>query len=96
MVAELYDATRPGDFDGIIDVTLISRSESTSMRWNVQGAQNSDHLPCIVLILKRQLVRQVRSRHDFRRPRHTIKYVATKNPSDPLFFLHQKARQKTC
>lgn len=49
-------ATRPGDSFGIIELTLISSSVATSIKWDTLGTQNSYHLPCIVLSLRDNLL----------------------------------------
>ena len=45
-------ASRPEDTDGVIDLALISTTDATFARWNVLGAQESDYLPCVVLLNK--------------------------------------------
>lgn len=51
-------ATKPGDSDGVINLELISSSDATSTKWDVLRAHDSDHMSCIVLIQKGNMVTQ--------------------------------------
>src|SRR5579871_2429701 len=84
-------ATRARDTDGVIDLALVSSAAFSELRWNVLEPQESDHLPCAVLVAKGITAKkQARPKRPF-----NYLYHGNINHDDPLKKLRQNVRSGT-
>ena len=74
-------ATRPGDSDSVIDLTLTTLQIASSCNFRVLGPQGNDHLPCSVLIK--------RSKNP-KRTKRTKAFKYSKEGDDPITKLRVK------
>ena len=59
-------ATRPGDSNSAIDLSLISTSAAPLCQWNVLGNFGSDHAPCLIYIKRDNFTKVMKAKPAFR------------------------------
>ena len=92
-------ATRDGDSDSAIDLTIASLSIAPRCKWQTLGKHSNDHYPCTVWIKRQKVQRKPRRKKAFRydykdeSPINKVRQKANRRPPRQGQQLHQQQQQ---